>query len=114
MRLGGIKCPLLLRIENRNVGDRAADERAAAAKIETSSWTGGEELHDAGKRDSLLAMQPGDRQRERSFKSGYAEGRALKFHLLFMVRVRSVVGRDGVHRTVGERDQDGFEIGGRA
>src|SRR3984893_853745 len=83
VRLGGIEGPLLFRIENSNVGDRAAHERPAAAKIETASRTRGEKLHDAGKRDSFLAMQPGDRQRERSFKSGDAERRALEFHLLF-------------------------------
>src|ERR1700687_2534917 len=35
VRLGGIEGPLLFRIEKRNVGDRAADERPSAAKIET-------------------------------------------------------------------------------
>src|SRR6202171_477777 len=51
VRLGGIEGPLLFRIEYGNVGDRAPDERTAAAKIETASRTRGEKLHDAGKRD---------------------------------------------------------------
>ena len=63
---------------------------------------------------SLLAMQSGDRQRERGFKSGDAERRALEFHLLFVGGVGSVIGGDGVDRAVGERGQDGFAIGGRA
>src|SRR5260370_13996059 len=99
-RLGGIEGQLLLRIENGKVGKRAADQGAAAAKIETASRSGGEEFDDARKRDALLAMHLGDRQRERSFKSGDAERRALEFHLLFVRGVRSVIGVDSVHRTV--------------
>src|SRR6266852_1188020 len=114
VRLGGVEGPLLLRIENRNVGDRAPDERTAAAKIETASWTGGEEVYDSGKRDSLRAMEPGDGQRERGVKSGDAERRALEVHLLFGGGVRCVIGCAGVPRAVGQRDAEGFEIGGRA
>src|SRR5260370_22133615 len=86
VRLGGIEGPLLFRIENRNVGDRAADERPSAAKIETASRTRGEEFHDAGKRDSLLAMQSGDRPREPSFKYGEAERRPAEFPRRFVAR----------------------------
>src|SRR5260370_22649507 len=89
-RLGGIEGPLLLRIENGNVGKRAADQGTAAAKIETASRSGGEEFDDARKRDALLAMQSGDRQRKRRFKAGDAECRALEFHLLFVGGWRSV------------------------
>ena len=38
-RFGGVECPLLLRIENRNVSDRASDQGPAASKIEAASGT---------------------------------------------------------------------------
>src|SRR5208282_1927983 len=93
-RLGDVVGPLLLRIENSNVGDGPADQRTPAAKIETASRAGSEQFHNAGKRDTLFAMQPRDRQRQGSFEAGNAERGALEFHLLFVGGVRSMIGGD--------------------
>jgi len=56
-------------------------------------------------------MESRDRQRQRGFQSRNAKRRALKFHLLFVSGMGSVVGGNGIDCAVGNRDQDGFTIG---
>src|SRR5271157_2806392 len=112
--LGGVEGPLLFGIEEGDVGEVAAGEGTASAKTEAAGWASGEEFDDAGERDAFFAMQFGEGQGQRGFKSGDAEGSALELHLLFVGRVGGMIGGDGVHGAVGERDQDGFEVGGGA
>src|SRR5260370_27693327 len=73
VRLGGVEGPLLLRIENRNVGERAADERTAAAQIETASWTGGGKVYDSGKRGCARPRPAGVRARAPGLQSRRSE-----------------------------------------
>ena len=61
----------------------------------------------------MLAVKLRDRQCQRSFESGDAEGRALELDFFFVRGVRSVVGGDGVHGAVGQRDQNRFTVRGR-
>ena len=62
----------------------------------------------------MLAVQASNGESECSLESGDAEGGALKLHLLFVQCVRRVIGCDRVHSAVGQGDEYGFVIRGRA
>jgi len=73
MRLGGFESPAFLRVEEGDVGEVAALEGAAAAKVEDPGGSGGEEFDDAGKRNFVLSVQLCDGQGQRGFETGDAE-----------------------------------------
>jgi hypothetical protein len=60
--------------------------RASAPRpeVEDSSGACGEKFDDACQRNSVVAMQFRDGQRQRGFQAGDAEGGALEFDLLFV------------------------------
>src|SRR6266851_9889846 len=68
-RLGSFKRPALLGVENGDVGEVAAGERAAAAEVKNARRTGGEKFNDARQRNLVLAVKFRDGQRERGFES---------------------------------------------
>src|ERR1700716_551474 len=114
MGLRAIERPLLFRIEDSNVRDRAADERTASAKVKTMGRASAEEFDNTGKWNTLFAMQFGDGQRESSFQPGNAKRSALKFHFFFVGSMGSVISSDSIDRSIRERDQNCFEIRSRA
>src|SRR5229473_1864569 len=80
-RLGGLKRPALLGVEDGDVGEVAAGQRTAAAKIKDARRACGEEFDDAGQRDLVFAVKLGNRDRQRGFESSNAEGSAFELNL---------------------------------
>src|ERR1700693_6232556 len=113
-RLGGLKRPALLGIEDSYVGEVAAHQRSAAAEIEYARWPSGKEFDDPRQRNILLAVKLGDGQRQRGFQSRDAKRGGLELDLLFVGRMRGVVGGNGVHGAVGQGDQNSLAVRGRA
>ena len=69
---------------------------------EYARGAGGEKLHQAHQRNFPGVHEFAERERERGFKAGDAEGRAIEFHVFAGGMMRRVVGGDGVHAAVGD------------
>src|SRR5579862_4438238 len=84
MGLCGLERPSLLGIEDRNIRNTAALQRAAMLQVKYFGRTGREQLNDAGQRNSVLAVQLRDRQCQRGLQTGNAKRGPLEFYLLFV------------------------------
>src|SRR5260370_40492956 len=71
-RLGSFKRPALLSVEDGYIGEVAAGQRTAAAKIKDARRSCGEKLDDAGQRDLVFAVKLRNGQRQRGFESSNA------------------------------------------
>src|SRR4029077_14070251 len=110
-RFGGLECPTLFGIEDRHIGEAAARQRSASRKVEDAAWSGGKQFNDTRKRYFVLTMKRGDRQCQCCLQAGDAERSFLEFNLRFVSSMWGVVGGNCVHGAIGERYDNGLEIG---
>src|SRR5437899_9063962 len=75
-RLGCVKCPSLLWIENRHVGMTSAHECSPAAQIHDPGGAVSEQLHNACQRYFLTGMKHRDCQPQSRLQSGDTESRS--------------------------------------
>ena len=88
--------------------------RNASRHSERTRRAGGEQLYQAHQRHATRVHELLETERQGRFKSGYAEGRAIKLHVFERRFMRRVVSGDGIHGSVGQSGQQGVSIGSRS
>src|ERR1700681_743033 len=103
VRLGGVKRPAFLRIEDRDIGMAAANQRPASSQAEHPRRAGSEEFDNPVEWDLVSAMKVSDGETKSGFKAGDSESGALELNDLFVRRVGCVIGGNRIHGAVGQR-----------
>jgi hypothetical protein len=102
VRFGRVKRPALLRIEDRDIGMAAANQRAPPSQAEHARRAGSEEFDNPAERDLLSAVKVSDGEAERSLEPGDPKSSALELNDLLVRSVGRMVSGDGVDRAIGQ------------